>query len=239
MNWWETFFEGVAVEMWLKAVPEAHTAREADALVRDLRVPAGAELLDVPCGAGRLALPLAGRGFRLTGVDLSAESLAHARAADPARAVTWEQRDMRALSWPGRFDGAFCLGNSFGYMSDDENLEFLRAVARSLKQGARFVLETPMIIENLLGHIHARAWWPAGDIRLLVANAYDARRSRLEIDYTFVVDGRSETRHGSHRVYSFRELFELLERAGFRVETSEPWTKDAHSIRFIATVSAP
>ena len=49
----------------------------------------------------------------MTGVDLSAEFLGHARAADPGGRVVWEQRDMRDLPWRDRFDGAFCYGNSF------------------------------------------------------------------------------------------------------------------------------
>ena len=63
---------------------------------------------------------------------------------------------MRDLPWPARFDGAFCLGNSFGYLDDEGNASFLRAVAAALKPGARFVLETPMVLENLLGHLKDR-----------------------------------------------------------------------------------
>ena len=29
-NWWETFFEGVAVDLWLQDVPPEHPEREAD-----------------------------------------------------------------------------------------------------------------------------------------------------------------------------------------------------------------
>src|SRR5262249_41453680 len=103
-NWWENFFEGVAVTMWLQALPAEHTQGEADRLARLLAAPAGAEILDVPCGAGRLALALAERGYRLTGVDWSSEFLGHARSRDALQQVTWERRDMRNLPWPERFD---------------------------------------------------------------------------------------------------------------------------------------
>ena len=234
-NWWDRFFEGVAVDMWLNALPAEHSAREADALVAALNVPAGGELLDVPCGGGRLSLPLAARGYRVTGVDWSDEFLAHARDADGGERVSWERRDMRDLPWPSRFDGAFCMGNSFGYLDDDGNLQFLRAVAAALKPGARFVLDTPMVMENLLSHIQDRAWWHAGGIHMMVSNQYDQTRSRLEIDYTFVSNGRVETRHGSHRAYTYRELIELFGCAGFSVATSEPWRRDLRSVQFVAT----
>jgi SAM-dependent methyltransferase len=234
-NWWESLFEGVAVDMWLQALPPEHSEREAESVARLLAVPSGAEVLDVPCGGGRLSLALARRGYRLTGVDWSSEFLAHARSLDTAHAVTWERRDMRDLPWRERFDGAFCLGNSFGYLDDEGNAAFLRAVAAALKPGARFVLETPMILENLLGHLKDRPWWNVGDVRLLVANHYDHTRTRLEIEYTFVSNGRVDVRHGSHRAYSYRELVELIEASGFAVELAEPWTREAHSVSFIAT----
>jgi SAM-dependent methyltransferase len=221
--------------MWLHALPAEHTEREADRLAGLLAAPAGAEILDVPCGAGRLALSLAGRGYRLTGVDWSSEFLAHARSRDPVQQVAWEQRDMRNLPWEGRFDGAFCVGNSFGYLDDEGNAAFLRAVGAALKRGGRFILETPMVLENLLNHLDPRPWWKAGDMYLLVENDYDLARARLDIEYTFVSNGRVEMRRGSHRAYTYKDLVELLMASGFAVELAEPWSPDAHSVTFVAT----
>lgn len=234
-NWWERFFEGVAADLWLEALSPEHTKREAEFLVRALAVPSGAELLDVPCGGGRLSLALAERGYRLTGVDWSSEFLDHARSRDGSDRVTWERRDMRDLPWRERFDGAFCVGNSFGYLDDEGNAAFLRAVHAVLKPGARFVLETPMVIENLLGHLQKRPWWKAGEVYLLVANEYDQTRGRLDIEYTFISNGRVDTRRGSHRAFAYRELVEIIASAGFAVELSEPWTREAASVTFIAT----
>ena len=187
-NWWENFFEGVAVDLWLHGVPAEYTEREVETLVRTLGVPTGAEILDVPCGAGRLALPLAECGYKVTGVDWSAEFLDHARSRDTERQVSWEQRDMRDLPWRERFDGAFCAGNSFGYLDDEGNVAVLRAVAAALKPGARFVLETPMLLENLLRNLHDRAWWKVGGIYFLVQNTYDpARQRRLSDAFGSVV----------------------------------------------------
>ena len=140
---------------------------------------------------------------------------------------------MRDLPWHARFDGAFCLGNSFGYLNDQGNAAFLRAVAAALS--ARFVLETPMVLENLLPHLQDRAWWKVGDMHLLAQNEYDHTRERLDIEYTFVSNGRVEVRRGSHRAYSYRELVELIEAADFSVELDPPWTRDAKTVSFVAT----
>lgn len=234
-NWWESFFEGVAVAMWLDAMTAEHTEREAERLAQLLDVPAGAEILDVPCGGGRLSLALAGRGGRVTGVDGSPEFLRHARSRDTLRQVAWERRDMRDLPWHERFDGAFCVGNSFGYMDDEGNAAFVRAVRAALKPGGRFVLDTPMVVENLLNHLQVRPWWKVGDVHLLIENQYDPARARLDIEYTFVSNGQTQIRRGSHRVYSYRELVTLLTAAGFDVTVADPWSRDAHVVTFVAT----
>ena len=91
------------------------------------------------------------------------------------------------------------------------------------------------MLENLLNQLHPRPWWKAGAVYLLVENQYDPASARLDIEYTFVSNGRVEVRRGSHRVYPYRELMGLLTGAGFAVELAEPWSRDAHSVSFIAT----
>ena len=133
---------------------------------------------------------------------------------------------MRDLPWPSRFDGAFCFGNSFGYMDDEGNAAFLRAVAYALKPGGRFLLECPVIAESWLPGYKDQLWAKVGDIYLLVANQYDHVRGRLETEYTFVAGGRVEVRHGSQRVYTYRQLADLMEAAGFSSVSGQTWARE-------------
>jgi SAM-dependent methyltransferase len=212
-DWWRDFFSGAAVDLWLRVPTPEQTRAEADFLQDVLGLAPGARVLDVPCGGGRHARELASRGCRVAGVDLSAEFLEAARAQ--AGDVEWHRREMRDLPWEGEFDGAFCFGNSFGYLDDEGNAEFLRALARALRPGGRLAIETGAVAESLLPAYHERRWYEVGDILFLVANRYDCRRSRIETEFTFVRDGRVERRLGSQRVYTFGELCRLLEGAGF------------------------
>src|SRR5207245_1010127 len=68
-RWYETFFEG---EEWLLLA----TTRDAERTLAEVefvasQLPAGARLLDVPCGTGRISVPLSERGFRVAGLDIS------------------------------------------------------------------------------------------------------------------------------------------------------------------------
>jgi SAM-dependent methyltransferase len=216
-DWWKTFFHGVALEFWHHVIPLEQTAVEAEFIQQQLRLLPGAAVLDVPCGQGRLALALAGRGHHVIGVDLCAEELDAARqlARDRNVAVQWEHRDMRDLPWENTFDGAYCFGNSFGYMDDAANAAFLAAVQRSLKPGGRFLLDYPLLAESFLPKFQERLWFQADDLILLVQHRFDPRTSRTETEYTFIKDGKVENRPGSHRVYPFKELHDLLGRVGF------------------------
>lgn len=142
---------------------------------------------------------------------------------------------MRDLPWAGRFDAAYCVGNSFGYLDDAGNRRFLRAVAAALKPGGRFLLDTPMVVESLLPNLTERPWFKVGDIYLLIVNAYDAASGRLEIEYTFIANGRVDVRHGSHRAYSYRELVDEMAAAGFAVTPDPAWTRTSHTLTLVGT----
>jgi SAM-dependent methyltransferase len=228
-GWWRTFFEGPMVDFWLRASAGLATGDEAAFVAEVLDVAPGARLLDVPCGGGRHALALAARGYRVAGVDISPDFLAASRALAEERelAIDWEERDMRDLPWAAAFDGAYCLGNSFGYLEGDDNAAFLRAVASALRPGARFVLESGYIAESLFPILQERAWYPDGDGYCLAARRYDPTEGRLHVAYTFIHDGRALTRTMSARIHTAREVVALLADAGFTaIETYSSFARD-------------
>ena len=217
-GWWLEFFAGQTLDFVRFSRDAEQTHRETGFILQAMDLPVGANLLDVPCGAGRLSLELTSWGYEITGVDISQPLLESARDSAEARGVqvTWANRDMRDLPWQEEFDGAFCAWSSFGYFDEQGNADFLKAVARSLKRGAPFVLDTPLI-ETRLPEITAepRVWWPVGDLLALEERSFDHETSRVESRWTFIRDGTKETKHLSLRLYTYRELAALLEQAGF------------------------
>ncbi len=220
LRWYETFFEGVALDFWRRAIPPEQSGREAEFLAAELKLPPGGRVLDIPCGSGRHSLELAARGYRVTGVDLSREQIDEARLASAAAGwqVEWRQSDMKALSAREEFEGAFCMGNSFGYLEPRDNREFIAAVARALKPRGRFVMDTGMAAESLLPRFKEREWAPVDDILFLEENRYHLEESCVETIYTFVRKGETTIRSGVQWIYTLRELRGLLEQEGLRVE---------------------
>ncbi len=242
-EWWVQFFSGVALDLWRQATTEEQTRAEAVFIEKLLQLPPRTKVLDVPCGEGRLSLKLASRGYQVTGVDIALPFLEDARskAAERGLSIGWEHRDMRNLPWQAEFDGAFCFGNSFGYFDDAGNANFLKSVARALKPGARFILEANEIAETTLPEFKERFWVPVGNILFLVESRYDHVQGCIDREYTFVRDGKVETRSAIHRIYSYRELCRLLEEAGFANSegfsslTKEPFKLGSERLLLVTT----
>lgn len=106
MEWWQEFFDEDYVEAWSAAGSFDNTPAVVDDVERVLGLSPGAALLDIACGFGRIAGPLSGRGYDVTGLDISATQLQLAEARNPG--PRYVQADMR---YPpnGPFDEAVNL----------------------------------------------------------------------------------------------------------------------------------
>ena len=217
-GWWAQFYLGLCLEYVRHARDEEQTRAELGFIQEAMGLPTRARVLDVPCGNGRLALKMAALHCAVTGIDQSAELIASAKreAVERGLDIGLRQGDMRRLPEDGSYDGAVCLWNSFGYFDDIGNLEFLRAVSRTLKPGGRLALDTPLLETLLLDTVHEpRVWERADDLLALEERGYDHESGRLESTWTFIRDGQREVRGMSTRLYTYRELIAMLEQAGF------------------------
>ena len=217
-EWWTDFFSGLCLEYVRQARDEQNTRAELGFIQDAMGLPTRARVLDVPCGNSRLALEIVAGGHEVTAVDQSAELIEAARreAVERGLDVDLRQGDMRSLPEDGSYDGAVCFWNSFGYFDDAGNLEFLRAVWRSLKPGGRLALDTPLMETMLLDAAQEpRVWERAGELLALEERAYNHVSGRLESTWTFIRDGQREVREMSMRLYTYRELITMLEQVGF------------------------
>src|SRR5262249_51451221 len=106
------------------------------------------------------------------------------------------------------------MGNSFGYFELADTKKFLRGLARSLKPGAHFVIESGCVAESLLPNFKEREWFQIQDILFAIENRYLADVSCLETNCTFVRNGQTEARKFWHHVYTVAEITRLLADAG-------------------------
>jgi ubiquinone/menaquinone biosynthesis C-methylase UbiE len=85
------------IDLWLNAISRLSKAHE------------GSRLLDLGCGTGRFAIPLAAKlRVKVTGADFSQEMLEKAKEKDTAKLVKWDKQDAQNLTYPDNsFDVVF------------------------------------------------------------------------------------------------------------------------------------
>ncbi len=107
--------------------------------------PLGGPLLDLACGTGRMAIPLAAQGDQVTGVDIVPEMIARARqkAAERSVSIEWVVADARTFQLRKQFSGIYMLANAFQFFltrSDQEAM--LARVREHLPPEGCFLFET-------------------------------------------------------------------------------------------------
>src|SRR5262249_35920732 len=131
--------------------------------------PAGGDVLDVPCGFGRHAVPLAAEGMRVTGVDRAELFLEEARRrAGDGRWPKFVRADYRDVPFSDdSFDVALNMFSSLGYLGDEEDTRALAEIGRVLRPGGRLLIEI-LHRDLLVHHFAERDWHLLGEGRLLL-----------------------------------------------------------------------
>jgi len=177
----------------------------------------GSRFLDCPCGIGRISVPLARKGIRVTGVDVTRaylDELAEAarRRKLPIKVV---HSDMRRITFDREFDAAGNIWTSFGYFDKESDNQFvLNRFFRALKPGGKFML-----------HVTNRDWiirnyttvglQEIDGIRVIDKRQFDSARSINVSEWIFLKNGHENTIRMDLRLYSFHEVIAMMRKAGF------------------------
>ena len=216
-GWWETFFHDPWRDVFLPKEALLKTREEVDFIQKILELKSREKILDIPCGEGRHSVELAKRKFKITGVDFNRKFLDDAQRKSEAKGlkIIWDCRDMRDLPWREEFDAAFSFWGSFGYFDDKGNVDFLKAVSLALKPGAKFLLDTH-VVETLLRKIYQeRIWNKPGETLILEEKRYDYGSGRVNTEWTIIRKNKTIRRLSSIRLYTYKELCDLLKSVGF------------------------
>jgi SAM-dependent methyltransferase len=110
-------------------------------LIDHLQPAPGSTILDIACGRGRHSRILAKKGFNVTGIDISFDSIAFAKRFENEN-LEFYQHDMRLPFRVNYFDHAFNFFTSFGYFrTRREHDDTIRTIANGLKPNGIFVID--------------------------------------------------------------------------------------------------
>jgi SAM-dependent methyltransferase len=182
----------------------ASAAADAELLAELLELEPGSTVLDLGCGPGRYAIPLARLGFQVVGVDRTRAFLD--AAAERAAAA---------------FHAVLSMLTSFGYFEDPaEDLRVLRNALAGLRPGGALLIDT--MGKEILGRIfQARDWKIQGEETWLFERRPTRSWSWMENTWIRIHGTKREEFQLGHRLFSARELGDLTLEAGF--ETAEAY----------------
>jgi SAM-dependent methyltransferase len=194
-------------------------------------------ILELGCGTGRAAIPVAQAGHRVVGVDVDPGMIEIARRKAQFVGLSPRQLDLQVgdaltLNLQKRFDWVYLIFNTFLAFATLEQQDLcLQTVRRHLKPGGRFFLDILQPNVDLLAQPHSRNLEPhlfyAPALASTVQKTIDVDRDLARQVEHVTFHYRWHDAHGRprHRKMKFdmtflfpRELQLLLERHGFELE---------------------
>ena len=191
--------------------------------------PAGGTVLEIACGTGRLTVPLAGRGFNVTGLDNSEAMLDAAKAKAAAQGISpaLVLGDMRGLDLNARFDLIFLSNNSLGHLQTLSEIQACFAsVLRHLAPMGRFAVDmfSPslrLLLREPDTHYPVTEYMRSDGKTVAVTEtvSYDAATQVNHSLWHYQAEGEPAEVHSLDlRIFFPQEMDALLSLSGFTVE---------------------
>jgi SAM-dependent methyltransferase len=241
--WWEEFFDDSYGRMGLDVIDPERIQKEVDFIIDILGLQKHERILDLACGKGRHALELARRGFTgVTGLDYTKDYLEKAREIKSAEDlnVRFIEGDMRDIPFEREFDACFNYFTSFGFFAEPaDNERVIASVAKALKPGGRFLLET-IHRDHMLRHFHKLGWYERNDEYVLKSFDIDLATSTLISTWTYLRGEHKQEREVRLRIYSLHEMIAMFTHNGLEFvdawsnKDKEPLTWDHHRMIILA-----
>ncbi|MDQ7947283.1 MAG: class I SAM-dependent methyltransferase [Pedobacter sp.] len=151
-KWYQYWFNSPYYHILYSQRNDAEAEFLIDNLSAYLRPKKDSRILDIACGRGRHAIYLNKKGYDVTGIDLSEQSIKFAQQFEQ-RNLHFYVHDMRKLSYINYFDIALNLFTSFGYFeTEKDHVNALKSFRKSLRADGTLVIDyfnTQKIIKNL------------------------------------------------------------------------------------------
>ena len=182
------------------------------------------KILDLACGTGSITVPLAKRGYALTGLDLSSEMLALAQSkSDEAKVrIRFSEQNIACFQAGGNFDAIICSFDGINYLTSPRDAESCFACVReTLSDDGLFIFDvsTPYKYENILAD---NAFvYEYDDLFLSWQNYFNPKSGICDFYLTFFIKNGSQWKRfdetQKQRNYPLDVLGRMLDEAGLSV----------------------
>lgn len=205
------------------------------------------KILDAACGTGNITIPLAMKGYKMWGLDLSGDmlSIAESKARALKQKIKFLNQDMQNININETFDCVLCMCDGVNYILEEAGLrKFFKAAYERLNKTGIFIFDISSY--NKLHYILGNNTFydEKNNIHYVWNNIYNEEFDTVDMDLMFFVpEGSLYRRFDEHHVqkaYKNEMLIKLLLGTGFsKVETFDSFSfenpkEDSERIFFAA-----
>ena len=152
-EWYECWFDSPYYHQLYSSRDYSEAELFIDNLVALLKPEKDSRFLDLACGKGRHSIYLNEKGFDVTGIDLSPQSIEFAKRSENEN-LHFYVHDMRKLFRTNYFDLVLNLFTSFGYFeSERDDNAVINSAYKALKPNGTFVMDfmnAKKVVEELI-----------------------------------------------------------------------------------------
>ena len=184
-------------------------------------------IADFGCGTGNHSIGLAKRGFKVTGIDRSADMLAVAKEKAAANKVglRWVEGDLRSVSAGGPFDATLLMFAVLGYMTrNDDVVRAFANMRRHLRPGGLLAFDVwygPAVLAIRPSNRVKTIASPEGKLVRHATSTLDTLKNQCQVRYHLkFMKGRTVVSE-SDEVHDLRYFFPMeleyfLSQTGFK-----------------------
>ena len=201
-EWFAEWFDTTYYHTLYKNRNDDEAAGFISNLITFLELEKGSYVLDLACGKGRHSVTLNKLGYKVLGVDLSANSIQLAQEHSN-NTLQFAVHDMREIFHEEKkFKAVFNLFTSFGYFdSITENQKIIQSVYEMIDEKGYFIIDF-MNATKVIEHLVEKETKIVDDITFELERKYDGQH--LFKDIRFEDEGQSF--HFTERVQALKEL---------------------------------
>lgn len=209
-KWYASWFDTPYYHTLYKDRDYTEAQAFMDNLTNYLNLPESGKILDLACGKGRHSIYLNTLGFDVTGIDLSEQSILHAKKFEN-ESLKFEVHDM-TKPYPETFDAVFNLFTSFGYFETEEcDLHTIKSIKEELNPfgfGVIDFMNSEYVIDNLVPEDTKSVDGIDFLLQRRVENGYIIK------DISFTADGENFKFQERVKAFTLKDFETLFDKAG-------------------------
>ncbi|RAJ37487.1 class I SAM-dependent methyltransferase [Pedobacter cryoconitis] len=213
-KWFQYWFNSPYYHILYSQRNDAEAEFLIDNLTAYLKPALHSRMLDIACGRGRHSVYLNKKGFDVTGIDLSEQSIKYAKQFEQKH-LHFFVHDMRKLGYINYYDIALNLFTSFGYFdTEKDHVNALKSFRKSIKEDGTVVIDyfnTQKIISNLTHR----------ETKTLEGIEFDLRKFVAEGKIIKHINFEHKSKHYAFeervQAFSLADFERMLEKSGLKI----------------------